>query len=92
MNEPIVDAYLKLNKNSKREKLLYEIKVIIAVLQKICDDRGIVYSQIHSREILDLNSDDVSEEDYLEALFVYVTFLKELVGCYFDEMESMNRE
>lgn len=92
MNEPIIDAYLKLSKESKREKLLYEIKVIIAVLQKICDDRGIVYNQIHSREILDLNRENVSEEDYLEALFAYVVFLKVLVGCYFDEMEIMYRE
>ena len=78
--------YKILDLNGKRDKLINELKVMIVVLEKICIDNKIKYREIKSKEILDLNKDNVSEEDYLEALFVYVEYLKEVLGSYFLEI------
>lgn len=86
MFEQVVNDYKKLDLNKKRTKLIDELKVMIAVLEKICIDNKIEYREIKSKEILDLNKDNVSEEDYLEALFVYVEYLKEVLGSCFLEI------
>ena len=36
-------------------------------------------------EILDLNSDNVSEDDYLEACIAYVEIAKDVIGQYLDK-------
>ena len=89
MFEAHLDKYKSLNINDKREKIISEIKLMIVVLEKMCIDNNIPYREIKSKEILALKQENYSEEDYLEALFVYVEYLKEVLGCFFyDEVNK----
>lgn len=80
MFEEVIESYKLMALSDKREKLLYEIKVLIAVLEKMCEDKGIEFKTIKSNEILDLRDGNESEDDYLEATFVYIQYLKEVIG------------
>lgn len=83
----LIELFTKLDTTSKREQIIEDIKVMIAILQKICNDRNIYYEPLLNKELLDLKNNPLSEDDYLEALYVYLCWLKELVGGYFNRME-----
>lgn len=83
MFEEYVAQYKNLDLKTKRDKIIEELKLMIVVLEKMCNDNNIPYREIKSQEILVLKENDYSEEDYLEALFVYVEYLKEVLGCFF---------
>lgn len=85
MLEDLIENYKLLSTQDKRQEILNEVKLMVAVFEKMCTDKKIEYRKINSREILDLKNGTESEDDYLEALFVYVEFLKEVSGSLLAE-------
>lgn len=83
MFDNYVNQFKKLSLVDKRDKIIDNLKLMIVILEKMCVDNNIPYREVKSKEILVLNDDNCSEEDYLEALFVYVEYLKEVLGSYF---------
>lgn len=81
MFEELVNSYKALPIDEKRNKLLLEMKTLVAVFDNICDEQNIPHEEIKSKEILDLNNGLESESDYLESLFVYLEYLKEVVSA-----------
>ena len=78
MFEELVESYKLLKTSDKRTKLIEDIKYLIAVFEQICKENNLEPQKITSREILDLNNGNESEDDFLEALFVYFEYLKEV--------------
>lgn len=76
----LVENYKKLPLEYKREKLIYEMKEMIALYVKIASEYNIPINLLKSKEILDLNNDNYTEEDYIEALYVYFYVLKEIIS------------
>lgn len=87
MFENVIENYKKMKTSDKREKLISEMKLLIAVFEKMCIDNGIEYRKVKSKEVLDLNNGMESEDDYLEAAFVYVEYLKEVLGSLFIKLK-----
>lgn len=83
MFNEVVESYKMMSKADKRGKLLDELKMMIAVFEDMCNEKNIPYREIKSKEILDLNNGKESEDDFLEATFVYVEYLKEVLGSLF---------
>ena len=84
MFDNVVESYKLLSISDKRQEILNELKLLIAVFEKMCIDKGIQYREVKSKEILDLDFGNESESDYLEATFVYVEYLKEVLGAYME--------
>ena len=76
MFEKVIECYKDMSVSDKREVNIEELKKMIAIVEKICVERNIPYRQIKSKEILQYNN---SEEDYLEAQFIYISYLKEVI-------------
>lgn len=76
-----VELYKQLSLNDKRKIALKEIKELLGFFSEINRDNG--NSMLYNREILDAEKEDVSEDDFAEAVFVYINSLKELIGDYF---------
>ena len=83
MFEDLIESYKLLPTKEKRNKLLQEFKLLIAAFEQICEEQNVAVNSIKSREILDLDDGNESEDDYLEALFVYLEYLKEVVSTAF---------
>ena len=66
MFEELVESYKALPLPEKRNKLLQEIKVLIATFEQICEEQGFNHNDVKSKEILDLDNGRESEDDYLE--------------------------
>lgn len=82
MFEKAVNDFDNLSIKDKKKKIIDEIKLMIVIIEKICIERKIDYREIKSKEILALNQENVSEDDYLTALYVYIEYLKEVLGGY----------
>lgn len=85
MFDKVIESYKKLDISNKRDVNICEIKEMIAIIEHLCVENNIEYRTIRSREIVDLEKDDVSEHDYLEAQFIYIKYLKEVIGALLDE-------
>ena len=75
-----IEVYTKLNLYDKREEIISKLKYLIASLQLLHQDKKINDDLLMNREILDLNKDNVSEEDFLEGIFVYIHILEDTIA------------
>ena len=74
--DKIMEEFVKLNTDLKRTKIIEEIKFLIAYQSKLCMLNNSDFAVMYNKEIGDLNSDDVNEKDFLEALYAYLYILK----------------
>ena len=84
-----VNAYKKLPLQKKKEMVNEETKKLIAFIEKINADMGIKGQTLFNREILDLNSDNVSDDDFVEAMFVYIYSIREALSIYFNTVSKI---
>lgn len=84
MFEELLEQYQKLPIESKREKNIEELKLIIAMLQLLCEHKKIKYEEIN---IVDINNIQ-NESEYLNIIYTYITSLKEQLGSYVLEVEK----
>ncbi len=82
--DKIIFEYKKFPLTQKKEILLYEIKEMIALYLSIAESNNIPVNLLKSKEILDINSNNYNEEDYVEALYVYFNVLKEIISGILD--------
>lgn len=79
-----VKAFKELDVTDKRIELLNSVKEISALIEYLAIQEGKQLSFLKSREILDTKSGEESEDDFLEALLVYIENSKHLLGQYLD--------
>lgn len=87
INETFNDYILefkKLTTIEKREEILNSIKELIVIFEQMAKMDNISLSYLKSQEILDIKKSN-TEDDYLEALIVYLENAKNLIGQYLDK-------
>ena len=80
-----IEELRKLDTHAKREELIKQIKDFIAILTVIAQSDGFDVEYLKSKEILDLNKDFITEDDFLEAAIVYLENAKNIVGQIFEK-------
>ena len=81
----LIAAYKLLPIKEKKDKVNTELKKTIAFLVKALNDLKIDSTLLYNREILDLNKEEISDEDFVEAMYVYIHTIQELIGKYFNK-------
>lgn len=84
-----VEKYKTLPLQEKKNIVNQEMKELLAFIDKAKKDININDEILFNREILDLNSDNVSDEDFVEAMFVYTHAIQESLGKYFNEVSKI---
>ena len=74
--DKIMDEFVKLNTDLKRSKIIEEIKFLITYQSKLCMLNNSDFEAIYNKEIGDLNTNNVNEKDFLEALYAYLYILE----------------
>ena len=77
-----MDAFKELDISEKRIEIINSIKEVSALLVKLVDDDGISLKCLNSKEILNFKNGRETEEEFLEALLVYIENFKEMLGQY----------
>lgn len=82
-----MDEFVKLNINQKNSEIIEKQKVILAFLLKFAAERGIQFEFLKSKEISDIEGNNGTNEDYLEAMMVYTQNIEELTGLILGSMQ-----
>lgn len=77
-----MDAFKELDISEKRIEIINSIKEVSALMVKLANDDGISLNYLNSKEILNFKNGGESEEEFLEALLVYIENFKEMLGQY----------
>jgi len=84
-----IDSYKKLATDDKKEQIIEELKSILVMTEKMCADMKIIHEPLVNKETLDLSNKHTSEDEYLEAVFVYVQSVKDSLGTYGTKMTDL---
>lgn len=83
-----INSYKKLSLVDKKKTLEKEIKVILALLEKLHENLGAKSNFLFNKEILDIKEGVSTEEDFVEAMFVYVLSIQESLASYIEINEN----
>ncbi len=82
-----MDEFVKLNVDQKNNEIIEKQKVILAFLLKFASERGIQFEFLKSKEIADIEGNNGTNEDYLEAMMVYTQNIEELIGIILENIQ-----
>ena len=80
-----IEEVKKLDIDGKRDELINSIKQLIVVFESFAENDEIELNFLRNREILDLNNNLVSEDDFIEAALVYLEVAKNIIGEYLEK-------
>ena len=60
----------------KQDIIIYQMKLLAKFTNNLCDELGIKSELIMNKELLDLNQDDYTEDDFAEAVIVLVNSIQ----------------
>jgi len=83
-----VETYKKLPLQEKKEIVNAEVKKLLAFIEKAKMDVNAKEEILFNREILDLNQEVVSDDDFVEAMFVYIHSIQESLSEYFNAVSK----
>ena len=85
-----INKLKKMNLNSKKFELFESLKEFVSILESLSKTENIELNYLNTKEIEDLYKENSSEDDFVEAILVYVEIIKDLVGQYLIQKESLN--
>ena len=84
-----VSEFCKLETSKKREIIINNLIETLAIVDKVANDVCKPTEILLNREVLDAkNLKECSEDDYNEALFVYIESLRESLGVVLEKIEK----
>lgn len=83
-----IDAFKKMQIPDKRKEIIRSINEVTAMFDMLASESSIQLSYLKSNEINELKDGYESEDDYLEALLVYIENAKSILGQYLAKVDS----
>ena len=83
-----IEKYKNLPLKEKKELVEKEFRDILVVMDTLNKNHGNESKILYNREILDLKKDNVTEEDFVEAMFLYVHSVKELFASLMNALDK----
>ena len=85
-----IEAFKELDTDRKREEFIKLLKDFIVIFDSFAQQDNIKIEYMHSNEILDLQKENLSESDFIEASVVYLEIAKDIIGQYLLQKENLN--
>ncbi len=83
-----VTAFCDLETHKKREIIINDLVETLAIINKVANDIGQKKNILLNKEVLDAkNLKECSEDDYNEALFVYIESIRESLGSLLEQID-----
>lgn len=83
--DAFIEEFTELDLKEKQKIVIDEFKEMLAVISKLCEDYKINYEILLNRELTDVTQTNYTEDDFVEATYVYIQSLKELLASYINE-------
>lgn len=76
----LVSNFKKLSIIEKQRVTISEIKSLIATLSILNSQNNSHFKMLFNREIIDINEDNYDDDDFVEAIYVYLYSIKEALA------------
>ena len=83
-----VEAFKQMEKIDKRKEIIHNINEITAIFDMLATESNIQLSYLKSKEVTKLKDGYETEDDYLEALLVYIENAKSVLGQYLTKINN----
>lgn len=83
-----VSSFKNLSLSDKKEMVEREINELILVLNSLNKEYDKDFKVLFNREILDLKKKYQTEDDFVEAIFVYMCSIKESIATLIENMSK----
>lgn len=85
----LMEYYKKLPKEVKRTEIINEIEQIISYYSKICTRFGVLPDMSLNKEMLNINRSNITEEEFLHAIFAYLNTLEDISAQFINKMSDV---
>lgn len=76
-----MEEFVKLDKETKNKEIIEKEKTIIAYLMNYAEERNLDYDLLANKEIKDILDGNGTDDDYIEAMMVYLHNIEEIIGA-----------
>lgn len=84
----LMEYYKNLPKKNKRIEIINELEEIIAYYSKICTQIGMMPDMVLNKEMLNINTENLTEDAFLHAVFAYLNTLQDISGQFLDSISD----
>ena len=82
----LMEYYKLLPTQKKREEIVFVIEELISSYSEICTKFGVMTDMSLNKEILNIKRADLTEDEFLHALFAYLNALQDVSSQFMDRM------
>ena len=82
----LMEYYKKLPIDVKRSEIIDELEELISSYSKMCTKFGEMPNMMLSREMLNINRKNLTEEEFLHALFAYINTLEDISAQFINKI------
>ena len=82
----LMEYYKNLPIENKRNEIISEIEEIISNYSKICARFGVMPDMMLNKEMLNINRKNITEEEFLHALFAYLNTLQDISAQFINRI------
>ena len=87
----LMEYYKLLPTQNKREEIISTLEELISYYTKICTKFGVMPDMVLNKEMLNVKREDLTEDEFLHAVFAYLNTLQDISAQFIDRMsEVMN--
>ena len=81
----LIETFSKLDRKTKREEIKDELQETLMVFEKLCRNKNVKGDLLLHEQMKNLERDDISEDDCLNAIYSYIIAIEERMGDFFQK-------
>ena len=82
----LIEYYKQLPIENKRREIISSLEQIISNYSKICTRFGVMPDMMLNKEMLNINRKNLTEEEFLHALFAYINTLEDISAQFINRV------
>ena len=88
-----IEEFKKISTKEKFNEIISSLKELITFFDFLATSENVNLKYLKSKELLDLKNENPTQDDYLEAILVYIEVSKNLIAQYLDPsiLENSNK-
>ena len=85
----LMEYYKLLPTQNKRDEIISVLEELISNYSKICTKFGVMPNMTLNKEILNIKREDITEDEFLHALFAYLNTLQDISAQFINRMSEV---
>lgn len=86
----LIQKFVSLPQEEKAKEIIRDLKNYIAIYQSLCKQYGYQVDLVLNKEMLGVMKDNVTTEDYYEAIYAYLKSLEDISGKFLNNYLDNN--